>query len=157
MRLNIAGGKDTRVRKKIWRAEHRTNGQGLPLAENGFPGVPSSAGSGGGQSGPGVPRTNTSKPRNVCSRQCERMATHSRPLEEKGMVPEEAPLLEFDLTINQDELENELEIKFELKKIRRFIAYKSIDLYPLVKINELIYTTDELSFLNVQMGDMDYE
>ena len=23
--------------------------------------------------------------------------------------------------------------------------------------NEIIYTTDELSFLNVQMGDMDYE
>ena len=65
--------------------------------------------------------------------------------------------MEFDLTINQDELENELEIKFELEQIRRFIDYKSIDVYPLVKINELVYTTDELSFLNVQMGDMDYE
>ena len=61
MRLNIAGGEDTRARRKTWRAEHRTNGQGLPLAENGFPGMSSSAGSGGGQPGSGVPRTDTSK------------------------------------------------------------------------------------------------
>ena len=40
--------KDTRARRKTWRAEHRANGQGSPGEENGFPGMPSSAGSGGG-------------------------------------------------------------------------------------------------------------
>ena len=43
MMLNIAGGEDTRAGRKTWRADHRANGQGLPLAENSFPSVPSSA------------------------------------------------------------------------------------------------------------------
>ena len=38
-------------------------------------------------------------------------------LYEKGMVPEDEPLLEFEVTINKDDLEQEVKIDFEMDKI----------------------------------------
>ena len=78
-------------------------------------------------------------------------------LYEKGMVPEEDPLFEFDLKIDKDELEEELKIQFEFEKIKRYIDYKSIDVYPLIKIKDIVYSSNTLSFLNIQMGDVNYE
>ena len=114
-------------------------------------------------------------------------------LYEKGMVPEDEPLLEFEVTINKDDLEQEVKIDFEMDKInnpdasigvccshkvialgfntlcydaerrgikpsariKRFIDFTSIDVYPLIKLKDTVYSPDQLSLLNIQMGDID--
>ena len=78
-------------------------------------------------------------------------------LYEKGMVPEDEPLLELEVTINKDDLEQEVKINFEMDKIKRFIDFTSIDVYPLIKLKDTVYSPDQLSLLNIQMGDVQYE
>ena len=33
----------------------------------------------------------------------------------------------------------------------------SIDVYPLIKLKDTVYSPDQLSLLNIQMGDVQYE
>ena len=78
-------------------------------------------------------------------------------LYEKGMVPEDEPLLELEITIDKDDLEKEVKVDFEMDKIKRFIDFTSIDVYPLIKLEDTVYSPDQPSLLNIQMGDIHYE
>ena len=105
-------------------------------------------------------------------------------LYEKGMVPEDEPLLELEVKIDfeMDKINNPdasigvccshkvIELGFNTlcydaerrgikpsARIKRFIDFTSIDVYPLIKLKDTVYSPDQLSLLNIQMGDVQYE
>ena len=54
-------------------------------------------------------------------------------------------------------MEKEVKVDFEMDKIKRFIDFTSIDVYPLIKLEDTVYSPDQPSLLNIQMGDIHYE
>ena len=105
-------------------------------------------------------------------------------LYEKGMVPEDEPLLELEVKIDfeMDKINNPdasigvccshkvIALGFNTlcydaerrgikpsARIKRFIDFTSIDVYPLIKLKDTVYSPDQLSLLNIQMGDVQYE
>ncbi len=76
---------------------------------------------------------------------------------EKGILPEEEPLFEQELTVDKDEIEKEIEICFETEDVITTKKLKSIDVYVVLRIEDKDYIEQEPTNLNIQMGDINYE